>query len=102
MFFKKEKIKDNNVLTEENNFGLKVVGEDIPFNFLNEKTHEISKRKFMRICREDNSGDKYWESVQPYEIIDGNLCVRTKTDIPNMLGWIVLSKEEVRNILSQM
>ncbi len=102
MLFKKRKTKNNDVLTEENNFGLEVIGEDISFNFLNEKTHEISKRKFMRICREDDSGKKYWKSVHPYEIIDGNLCVRTKSDIPTMIGWIVLSKEELVNILSQM
>lgn len=99
MFLRRNK---NKVLTEENNFGLEVIGQDIPFNFLNEKTHEISKRKFMRICREDDSGKKYWESVQPYEIIDGNLCVRTKSDIPTMIGWIVLSKEELMGVLSQM
>lgn len=79
-----------------------VVGEDIPFNFLDERTHEISRRKFLRIYREDNSGKKYWESVHPYEIIDGNLCVRIKSDIPTMIGWIVISKEELINILSQI
>lgn len=102
MFFKKGKVKENNVLTEEKCFGLEVVGNDISFNFLNEKTHEISQRKYMRICREDSGGKKYWESVQPYEIIDGNLCIRTKSDIPTMTGWIVLSKEELVSILSQM
>lgn len=102
MFFKKKKIKTDNVLIKENNFGLKIVGKDTPFNFLYEKTGEISKRKFMRICREDNEGNRYWESVKPYEIIDGSLCVRTKSDIPKMLGWIVLSKEELEEIISQM
>lgn len=56
----------------------------------------------MRICREDRSGHKYWETVKPYEIIDGNLCVRTKCDIPTMIGWIVLSKTELENIICKM
>lgn len=97
-----ESIKTKSVSTEENNFELEVIGQDIAFNFLNEKTGEISEKKFMRICREDNSGYKYWESVKPYEIIDGNLCVRTKSDIPTMTGWIVLSKTELENIISKM
>lgn len=103
MFFKKIKnIKTKSVLTGENNFGLEVIGQDMAFNFLNEKTGEISEKKFMRICREDNSGKKYWESVKPYEIIDGNFCVRTKSDIPTMTGWIVLSKTELENIICKM
>lgn len=103
MFFKKIKnIKTKSVLTEENNFGLEVIGQDMAFNFLNEKTGEISEKKFMRICREDNSGQKYWESVKPYEIIDGNLCVRTKSDIPTMTGWVMLSKTELKNIICKM
>lgn len=103
MFFKKIKnIKTKSVLTKENNFGMDVIGEDIPFNFLDEETHEISRRKFFRICREDNNGQKYWESAKPYEIIDGNLCVRTKSDIPTMTGWIVLSKTELENIICKM
>lgn len=56
MFFKKIKnIKTKSVLTEENNFGLEVIGQDMAFNFLNEKTGEISEKKFMRICREDTT-----------------------------------------------
>lgn len=103
MFFKKIKnIKKKSVLTEENNFKLEVTGQDIAFNFLNEETGEISEKKFMRICREDRSGHKYWETVKPYEIIDGNLCVRTKSDIPTMIGWIVLSKTELENIICKM
>lgn len=101
MFLKNKKVKVDNVSTDEK-IGLKIIGEDTPFNFLDEKTNQISKKKYMRISRRDNHGDLYWESVKPYEIIDGNLCVRSKSDIPTMTGWIVLSKTEIEDILHKM
>ena len=91
----------NTVLMEENNTKLDVVGIDVPFTYLSEKTKEIRLCKFMRILREEDN-KKYWESVEPYEIIDGNLCVRSKSDIPNETGWISISKEELKYILSKM
>ena len=85
----------NTVLTEENNTRIDVVGTDTPFIYISEKTKEARLCKFMRIMREE-SGKKYWESVKPYEIIDGNLCIRGKSNIPNETGWISISKEELK------
>ena len=102
MFFNDKKVKVDNVSIEGNYSKNKIIGEDTPFNFLDETTNRISERKFMRIARKNDDGDIYWESVKPYEIINGNLCVRSKSDIPTMTGWIVLSKTELEDILHKM
>lgn len=98
LFNKKNKTKI--VASEENNFNMEVVGEDVPFLYLDESKKYINA-KFSRLLREEN-GKKYWESVKPYEIIDGNLCVRSKSDIPSMTGWIVLNKTELMDILEKL
>lgn len=103
MFWKKflNKKKSNSTMMENDDSKLNVIGDDVAFTYLNEKTKTFKQCKFLRILREVN-GERYWESVKPYEIIDGNLCVRSKSDIPSMTGWIVLSKDDVADILSRM
>lgn len=97
----KKAIIPKSVMMENDCSKTKVIGQDTPFTYLNEQTKEFKQCKFLRIFREVN-GERYWESVKPYEIIDGNLCVRSKSDIPHMTGWIVLSKDDVADILSRM
>lgn len=99
LFNKKEENKT--VAIKENNYKTIIVGEDTPFLYLNDATKEYKKCNFLRILRKEN-GKCYWESVKPYEIIDGNLCVRSKADIPHVTGWIVLTKNEVEDILAKM
>lgn len=96
-WFKKmiKKCKEDN--SEENDVEVPVIGDDVQFDYLVESDMKIHRMKFMRI-RRNNERQNCWESVAPYEIIDGNLCVRSKSDIPNMTGWIVISKDEIMRL----
>lgn len=102
MSFNKNNVDKYDVTMQENSFSMNVIGDDVPYLYLDEQTKEVSKRSFLRICRENENGEKYWESVKPYEVIDGKLCIRSKGDHPLMTGWIVLTKEELKKLLKQM
>lgn len=96
-WFKKmiKKCKEDN--SKENDIEVPVIGDDVQFDYLIESDMTIHRMEFMRI-RRNNENQNCWESVTPYEIIDGNLCVRSKSDIPNMTGWIVISKDEIMKL----
>ena len=82
---------------------VETIGDGFPFKLLNEETMTYSEDKKWKVLR-NNNGKKYWEYLKPYEIIDGNLCVRICNifHCSNHGGWIVLSKEELEDILSKM
>lgn len=76
-----------------------VIGKDVPFDYLLESDKSIHRMEFMRIKR-NNEKQEYWEAVSPYEMINGNLCVRCKSDIPYMTGWIVITKDEIMKLFN--
>lgn len=90
------KIKKKSMKIEER-------GERFPFRLLNENTMEYRDNRHLRVLRIKN-GEKYWENMKPYEIINGDLCVRAYGNFSEEYygGWIVLSKDEVTKILSEM
>lgn len=96
-WIKKRIQKDKNNSSNEVATEIPVVGNDVPFDYLIESDMKIHRMKFMRI-RRNNEQQNCWESVPPYEMINGKLCVRCKSDIPYMTGWIVITKDEIMKL----
>ena len=96
MFFK-------NLFKKKTEEKIEKIGEEIPFKVLDEETMEYHENRIWRVLRE-KEGKKYWENMKPYEIIDENLCIRICDSFYSSTygGWMVLSKEKLKDILSKM
>ena len=93
-FFKKNKSKWQPI---------EVIGEKIPFKILFEENMQYSNNRTWKVLRKDED-KKYWENLKPYEIIDGNFCVRIcdRFDDSHYGAWMVFTKDELTDILSKM
>jgi len=98
-WIKKEFKRIKRIFSNEVDTEIPVVGNDVSFDYLMESDMKIHRMEFMRI-RRNNEQQNCWESVPPYEVIDGNLCVRCKSDIPHMTGWIVITKDEIMKLFN--
>lgn len=93
-----------NLLKKKNKSKIEIIGKEFPFTLLKEDDEgnkDFIFGKKWRFYHDGKNGKKYWENIEPYKIIDGNLCVRICTDEYYKLS-IVFTKDDLVNILEEM
>ena len=69
------------------------------FTLFNKNNRRFFPNSTMKIYRGLIEGQKCWEKLKPYEIIDNKLCVRFD---PWHNCYIAFTKEELINIIENM
>lgn len=75
------------------------VRKEYVFEFYDKNTRRFFPNSTMKIYRGMMYGNKTWDILKPYEIIDNKLCVRFD---PWHDCYIALTKEELINIINNM